>query len=189
MDLAIVVPAAAGAVILLGIAIGVFKVMAGKRRAEALEHWCRGAYSIWTGGEDSGTWAEDRARAALGDWYGATGPGPFFEVVKGLRSGQTGNRAWDLVRALDLLRIATAATILDADQCWTESGAIATELQRDHKSWEELAAAFEQGMQDWQRSRGITDPAQLGRVQRNLPALRERFWPAVRFDAKLVADE
>ncbi len=183
------IPIAGGAVILLGIAIAVFKMMSSKKSAAALQQWTHAAYSLWTGGEDSGAWPRERAASSLSSWYGATGPGPFWNVIRGLRSGQTGNPAWDRVRALDLLRIARAAEYIDDEQCWTEAGAIATELQRLYSGWEQLAYAFEVGMRAWQEGRGITDPAEVGRVQRSLPLLRQQIWPRIPYSAQLVSDD
>lgn len=185
----LLVPIAAAAVILLGIVIGVVTMMMAKAKRAMVEKWGHAAYSLWTGGEDCATWQEQRARSALGDWYGATNYQAYLEVIEGLRHGQTGNPAWDKVRALDLLRIGRAAAFLDDDQCRTRIAEIGRELQQQFKSWEELGQAFEQGMQAWQRSRGVSDPAQLGRVQNNLPKLRSQIWPGVRFDTELVADD
>jgi hypothetical protein len=185
----VLVPVAAVAVILIGIVIAVLKVMAAKKGAKSLEQWTHGAYSIWTGGEDCGTWAPERAQKSLASWYGANGPGQFWDVITSLHRGQTGNIAWDRIRALDLLRIGFAARFVDADQCWTEAGKIGVELQSQYRSWEELAQAFETGMQTWQRSRGVSDPEQTGRVQRNLPKVRQQIWPQIRYDARLVTDD
>jgi hypothetical protein len=189
LDPAVLVPIAGGLVVLLGIGIAVVKIALGKAAGRALELWAHAACSIWTGGEDSGTWAQDRAQSALASWYGANGPGPFWDVIEGLRRGTTGNVAWDRVRALDLLRIAFAARYIEADQCWTEAGKIAVELQSQHRSWEALAQAFEAGMHAWQRARGVTSLQETGRVQRNLPALRQQIWPKIAFDARLVAED
>jgi hypothetical protein len=185
----VLVPVAVVVVLLVGVGIGVFKVMAGKKAAEALQQWTKGAFSLWTGGEDCGAWPEGRAKTSLANWYGATGPGKFWEVVSDLRSGTTGNVAWDRVRALDLLRIGFAARFIDADQCWTEAAKIGTELQSKYRSWEDLAQVFEAGMQNWQRSRGVTDPNELGRVQRHLPALRAQIWPRVAWGTRLASDD
>lgn len=185
---AVLVPVVGGAVVVLGAAIAGVTIAAGRRRAATLHRWTHGACGLWTGGEDSGTWPQERAAQSLASWYGATGPGRLWEVIAELRDGQTGNPAWDQVRALDLLRIGRAATFLDDDACWTEAGKIARELQRRYRSWDELAAAFEAGMNTWQRRSGVTDPTQLGRVQRNLPALRTQVWPRVRFDAHLAGE-
>lgn len=186
---AILVPIAVVVVLLLGAGIAVFTVLSGKKGARSLQQWTRGAYSMWTGGEDSGTWTAERAQKSLASWYGATGPGKFWEVIAGLRAGRTGNISWDRVRAFDLLRIGFAAKFIDDDQCWTEAGKIALELQPQFGSWEELAQAFEAGMQSWQRSSGISDPAETGRVQRHLPRLRSEIWPQVRYDARLATGE
>ena len=97
---AVIVPIVAVAVIVLGAIIGFATLARGKRRAAALRRWTHGAYSLWTGGEDCGTWAKDRATASLASWYGATGPGHLWKVIAELRDGQTGNPAWDQVRAL-----------------------------------------------------------------------------------------
>jgi hypothetical protein len=185
----VLIPVAGGAVVLLGIVIAVVRGQMAKRNRAMVERWARGAYALWTGGEDCGTWAMPRAQDALRSWYGAGNAQAFWEVVRGLRQGQTGNPAWDNVRAIDLLRIGTAATYIDADKCWAEAAAIGTELQRRYRSWEELAQAFEAGMHAWHRSRGVTDAQQLGRVQQNLPALRQTIWPGVRFDATLAVEE
>lgn len=183
---AVLVPIVAVVVVVLGVVVGMIAMAASKRRAAALRRWVHGAYALWTGGEDCGTWAQDRAAASLASWYGATGPGHFWKVVAELRDGQTGNPAWDQVRALDLLRIGRAATFIDDDQCWTEAGKIAVDLQRKYRGWDELAGQFEAGMLAWHRRRNVTDPDELGRVQRNLPALRQSVWPQIRFDAALV---
>lgn len=185
----LLVPAAGGLFVLLGVAVALVRARTAKRTRADCVRWARGAYALWTGGEDCGAWSRERAVQSLSSWYGATGPAPFWDVVRGLRHGQTGNAAWDEVRAIDLLRIATAAGYVDDEQCWSESAAIGAELQSHYRSWEELAQAFERGMQAWQRSRGVTDPAELGRVQRNLPRLRAEVWPTVPFDAHLALDD
>lgn len=186
---AILIPIAGGAVVLLGVIIAFITIGAGKRKAAALRRWTRGAYSLWTGGEDSGTWDQGRASQSLTSWYGASGPGKFWEVIAELKGGnQTGNLAWDEVRALDLLRIGRAAQYIDDDACWTEAGKIGRSLRRRYQSWDELATGFEQGMNAWQRRSGVTDPNQLGRVQKNLPALRKDIWPQVRYDADFPDD-
>jgi hypothetical protein len=189
LDLGLVIPLAAVAVIALGIAIAVVKVMSAKKRARHLQEWTRGAYAIWTGGEDCGSWTAERAQQSLANWYGATGAPAFWGVVADLRQGTTGNVAWDRVRALDLLRIGFAARFVDDDQCWTEAGKIGVELQSKYRTWEELAQAFEAGMQSWQRQRGVSDPQQTGRVQKNLPELRQQIWPRIAYDAALATDD
>ena len=145
----------------------------------------RAAYCIWTGGEDSATWPMDRAKKSLASWYNAANVGTFWNVIKDLRSGTTGNMAWDRIRALDILRIGMAAGYIDADQCQTQGAGIGAELQKKYGSWEELALAFEAGMQAWQRGSGNTDANAMGRVQRNLPALREKIWPGVPWSSPL----
>ena len=180
-----IVPIAIGAVIFLGIIIGIVSMkMAKGRRAKGAE-WIRGAYSIWTGGDDSASWPVDRAKQSLADWYGAQNVGGFWNVMKDLRAGTTGNLAWDRVRALDILRIGMAATYIAADQCQTEGSKIGQELQAKYGSWDELAHAFEAGMHAWQRQSGTTDPNELGRVQRNLPILRQKIWPGVAWGSPL----
>lgn len=185
---AFLIPVVGGAVVLIGAGVALVTMGASKRRAAALRRWTHGAYGLWTGGEDSGSWPQARASQSLGNWYGANGPGTFWQVIADLRSGQTGNVAWDQIRALDLLRIGRAAEFIDDDACWTECGKIAVGLQRRYPSWDALAGAFETGMNGWQRQRGITDPAEVGRVQRNLPTLRQQIWPTIRYDAALASD-
>ena len=175
--------------VLGGVVFAVIRMQLTRRSQAQVPRWAHGAYAIWTGGEDCGTWARERARQALADWYGVNSSSEFWDLIRGLRQGQTGSPAWDKVRALDLLRIGTAAGIIDADACWKESAAIGTELQAQHRSWPELAQAFEAGMQTWQRGRGMNDPEQLGRVQRNLPKLQSEIWPAIAFDTKLAHDD
>lgn len=182
---AVLIPLVAVAVVVLGAIIGLVTVRASKRRAAALQRWVHAAYSLWTGGEDCASWRTDRAASSLASWYGATGPGGFWKIIAELRAGQTGNPAWDQVRALDLLRIGRAAGFVDDDQCWTEACKIAVDLQRRYRTWDELAAQFEAGMLAWHQRRGVTAPDELGRVQRNLPNVRA-LWPQVRFDATLV---
>jgi Protein of unknown function (DUF1266) len=149
------------------------------------EKWARGAYSLWTGGEDCATWTAARAKKALDDWYGATDGDETLETIHELCDGEPEDAAWDMVRAIDLLRIALAAQYIDATQCRTEIATIGKALQAKYAGWEELAKAFEAGMHAWQKSSGVTDPKPLGRVQRNLPVLRAEIWPACDFKSAL----
>jgi hypothetical protein len=181
----LLIPIAGAIVVLLGVGIGVFTVMSGKKKGAATDAWARAAYSIWTGGEDSATWTPERAQAAFKNWYGAPSGGQAQRVIDELVQGQTGNRAWDLVRALDLVRIGLAAGYLDRDQSQSYEARIGQTLQRTHASWEALASQFEMGMRQWHQRMGQTDPKETERVQRNLPALRAQIWPRVAFQAKL----
>jgi hypothetical protein len=147
--------------------------------------WAQAAYGLWTGGEDCGLWPPQRARDALESWYGARDRTSFLATVDDLVAGQTGNVAWDQVRALDLLRIGTAAGFVSPDECWTRARAIAASLRRAHGTWEELGQAFEIGMLAWHDRRGVTDSTQRERVKRNLPTLRAHLWPAIPFGSPL----
>jgi len=150
-----------------------------------VDYWAQNCYGLWTGGEDSGQWEEARARQSLQSWYGATDRAGFDRVIAGLKMGTTGNPAWDLVRAVDLLRIAVAAGYMTNPECWAEVRSIAKTLREAYGSWEELATGFEQGMHAWQDSRNVMDPNERGRVQRNLPTLRAYLWPRAAWGARL----
>lgn len=182
------IPVAIGAVIVVGVGIAVVRMALSKKKGGQVDGWAHAAYSLWTGGEDSATWTQKRAQDSLRSWYGAASGGAFQEVVKGLREGTTGNAAWDKVRALDLVRIGAAAAYYDADQVRAQQAGIGSELQRIYGSWDELAREFEAGMQAWQRSRGTTDPKELGRVQRNLPKLRSDIWPRIPYKTPLAGE-
>ncbi len=184
----LLIPIVAVAVVLFGVIVGAVSMAKAKRGKNDVVRWARGAYSVWTGGEDCGTWPKERANAALRDWYGVDGGPAFWKLIASLSGTQGDNVAWDSIRALDLLRIGTAATHIDDDQCWIETAKLGKVLQQRYADWDALAKDFEVGMQAWQRSRGVTDDAQLGRVQRNLPKLRGEIWPAIGFKAPLVAD-
>lgn len=152
----------------------------------AVDRWAAGAYAMWTGGEDCATWDPDRARQSLRAWYGAGDAASLARVIDTLASGaQTGNAAWDQIRAIDLVRIGLAAGYLTRPQAEDRVRKIATALRAAHRSWEDACAAFEAGMHDWQDSRGVTDPTERGRVQRNLPFLRASIWPQIPYDAEL----
>lgn len=181
--------AAAVVVILIGGLIAAVRHMLGGRKKANLRQWAKGAYALWTGWEDSGTWSEERAAKSLENWYGATSWGQLSEVVEELKRGQTGNAAWDLIRAIDILRIGFAANYLDDEDCWAQIAEVGTMLQKQYPSWEALAQAFEAGMNAWQRRRGVTDPGELGRVQRNLPRLRSEIWPNVEYHSPLATPD
>jgi hypothetical protein len=180
------IPAVVAAVVALGVIIAIVRAIASKKKGGDVDAWAHAAYSLWTGGEDSATWTQKRAQDSVRSWYGAGSGGALQEVVKGLRQGRTGSPAWDKVRALDLVRIGLAAGYYDADQVRQQQAGIGRELQQTYRSWEELGAAFEAGMQDWQRSSGTTDPKELGRVQRNLPKLRAEVWPRIAYGTTLT---
>lgn len=156
-------------------------------RMSTEESWARGAYSLWTGGEDCASWAPEKARTSLDDWYGAGDGEETLDTIHELCEGEPADAAWDMVRALDLLRIALAAQYIDAATCRAEIATIASALQRRYASWEELAVGFEAGMHAWYRGNGVTNEKQLARVQRNLPKLRAEIWPTIAFETALAA--
>ena len=189
LDPSYLIPIAGGIVVLLGIVFAVIKMAMSRKNKDMIPRWARGAYGLWTGGDDSATWARDRAVNSLKSWYGATNVGAFRGVIDDLKSGTTGVPAWDLVRALDLLRIGVAAGYIDQEECWTESARICRTIQQTHTSWEHLGQVFQTGMNSWQHRSGITDPNETGRVQRNLPRLRAEVWPQAPWAAKLETDD
>ena len=189
IDTGILIPLVAALFVGVGLLVAVVKWQLGKRSAAAQRRWVHGAYSIWTGGEDSAAWHPEKAQGSLAAWYGATTATAFWEVIRDLRSGTTGNPAWDRVRALDLLRIGRAADFVDEEGCSNECARIGQELQRVYTGWDQLAQGFEAGMHAWQQSRGIDDADQRNRVQRNLPMLRGRIWPEAPFRTTLTVEE
>ncbi|MCB9699753.1 MAG: DUF1266 domain-containing protein [Alphaproteobacteria bacterium] len=144
-----------------------------------VDRWAAGCWGLWSGAIDSAGWDRDRAVQSLSSWYGATDAEALRGVLEGLYAGATGNLAWDVVRAVDLLRIGVAAGYLTEVECASEVRRCAGLLRAAYGSWEELATAFEQGMNAWQDSRGITDAGERGRVQRNAPYLRVGVWPSI----------
>jgi hypothetical protein len=178
---------------ILGISIagvivgGIFRRMfrKGPEMPGNVQFWAQGCYGLWTGGEDSGQWDQGRAQSALSSWYGAKDRALFDAVIAGLQGGQTGSVAWDLVRAIDLLRIGAAAGYITHDECWARTRVIAAALRKSYESWEDLADGFEEGMHEWQDSRNVTDPNERGRVERNLGMLRQYIWPRVAWNARL----
>jgi hypothetical protein len=151
----------------------------------AVRLWARGAYGLWTGGEDCASWDPDRAQQALSSWYGADDPQGLLATIASLRAGPTGNPAWDQVRVIDLTRIGLAAGYLSVPQADDEVRHIAASLRGLYPSWEALAQGFEAGMHAWQDSRGVTDEPSRARVQENLPALREGVWPQIPYATSL----
>jgi hypothetical protein len=179
-NLPLVIGGAAGVVIVLGVVIGVVTMRSGSKTAA---RWAHGAYGLWSGAEDSGTWPSGRAQQSLQSWYGIGDRPALMDYVEGLKRAAAPTAAWDMVRAVDMLRMGFASGYLDEDDCWEAVRQIALLLQQHYKSWEELGAAFERGMNNWQDQRGQTDPNERGRVQRNLPVLRAEIWPKVAFTA------
>lgn len=187
-------------VIALFVGIGFFGAWRARRKAMAyavtasaaappprppVDRWAAGCWGLWCGAMDSAAWERDRAAQSLSSWYGAKDADGLRGVIEGLYAGTTGNRAWDVVRAVDLLRIGVAAGYLTEAECGAEVRRAASLLRNAYGSWEELAAAFEQGMNAWQDSRGITDAGERGRVQRNAPYLRVGVWPSIPWGAAL----
>lgn len=189
LDPSVLVPVAVVLVLLLGGGIAVVGIMMAKKKGQLLDAWAHAAYSIWTGGEDSATWAADRAQTSFKNWYGAASGGQAQNTIAEVMGGQTGNLAWDNVRALDLVRMGLAAGYLDQDQVKTYQAKIGNALQRRYGSWEQLAQDFEAGMRAWHQRMGQTNPQETERVQRNLPKLRAQIWPKVPFTATLVAPD
>ncbi len=186
---AVIVPVAIVVVLLVGVGVAVFTIMMGKKKGRSLDAWARGAYSIFTGGDDSASWARERAQNAFRDWYGAPSGGMAQNVIEELINGQTGNEAWDKVRALDLVRMALAAGYIDLDQSKAYQARIGQALQRSHQGWEQLAQAFEQGMSAWHRRQNQTNPQETQRVQRHLPILRAQIWPTIPWNTVLVTPD
>ncbi len=179
-NMPLVVGAVAVFVVGLGAAIGIINARGGPKLAA---RWAHGVYGLWSGAEDSGTWANDRAQQSLKSWYGITDRPTLMKMVESLKQAGKESAAWDMVRAVDLIRMGFAAGYLDEDDCWEKVRQVALELQKHHTSWEELGTSFERGMHGWQDSRNITDANERSRVQRNLPILRSQVWPKVKFGA------
>ncbi|MCH9684764.1 MAG: DUF1266 domain-containing protein [Deltaproteobacteria bacterium] len=184
-NLAVIVPVVLVTMVLGGVVVAVIRSRFGPPEPIGADQWAHAAYSIWTGGEDCGQWDRARARDSLRNWYGVTDPAGLWETIRGLQHGRTGSLAWDHVRAIDLLRIGTAAGYIGEDECWHAVCPMADTLREHFDSWSALASDFEAGMQKWQEGRGITSPDQRGRVQRNLPYLRQTAWPMAPFAAPL----
>jgi hypothetical protein len=179
-NLPLIIGGFAALVIILGVVIGMITMRRGPKVAS---RWAHGAYGLWSGAEDSGTWPSERAQQSLQSWYGIGDRPALMRQVESLKTGPAHAAAWDMCRAIDLLRIGFAAGYLDEDDCWEHVRQVSLLLQKQYKSWEELGAAFERGMHNWQDQRGQTDANERGRVQRNLPVLRAEVWPKVDFTA------
>lgn len=186
-NLAVIVPALVLLLVVGGTLVALIRSRLGPPEPVAASEWAHAAYSIWTGGEDCGEWDRTRARDALQAWYGVTDARGLWGTISGLQEGRTGSVAWDRIRAIDLLRIGTAAGYVADHECWHTVGSIAEALRERYDSWPALAADFEAGMHRWQDGRGIRDPQQRDRVQRNLPYLQRSAWPQAAFDAPLEA--
>ena len=189
LDPSFLIPVAGGTVIAIGIIVAIVTAKLSKKKKEMIPRWTRGAYGLWTGGEDSGTWPRERAIQSLSSWYGATNVGALRAVIADLKRPDTSMVEWNMIRALDLLRIGVAAGYIDQEECWTEAGRICQTLQQTHTSWEHLGQCFEVGMHAWQGRSGITDPNETGRVKKNLPRLRAEVWPQAPWNAPLVVDD
>lgn len=179
-NLPLIIGGTAFVVITLGAVIGVVSM---KRGPKIAARWAHGAYGLWSGAEDSGTWPRERAQQSLQSWYGIDDRPALMRYVEGLKAAAAPTAAWDMVRAVDLLRMGFAAGYLDEDDCWEHVRQVAMVLQKHYSSWEQLGSAFERGMHDWQDQRRQNDPNERGRVQRNLPVLRADVWPKVDFTA------
>jgi hypothetical protein len=184
-NLTVIIPTLVAVLVVGGAVLAVIRSRFGPPEPVAASDWAHAAYSIWTGGEDCGQWEPARARDALQSWYGVTEPQAFWSTIRGLEEGRTGSIAWDRVRALDLLRIGTAAGYIRQAECWQAVSSTADALRQRFDSWAALAADFEAGMHQWQDQRGVTDAQQRQKVQSNLPYLRKTAWPRAAFKAPL----
>jgi hypothetical protein len=184
----VAVPAVLLATVSALVLVGVVVVLMRRRSAgdaDAVELWARGAYGLWTGGEDSAGWDEHEAREALSAWHGATDRDSLLAAIDRLCAGNDANPAWDGVRAVDALRLGVAGGYLSDDQCWDEVRRVAPWLRRAYGSWDALAAAFEVGMHAWQEEHGVIDDTQRSRVRRHLPILRREVWSRIGYGAPL----
>jgi hypothetical protein len=168
--------AAAGLFVVGG---GLFATLKSRGGSQTAARWSHGAYGIWSGLEDSGAWAPHRAQHSLEQWYGIVDRPALTEHVEVLST----TSGWDLVRAVDLLRMGLAAGYLDQDDCSEKTRQLATVIRTHFTSWDALAADFEAGMHAWQDSSGVTDEKERARVQRNLAVLRPQVWSKVKFSA------
>ena len=95
--------------------IGVASMRGGKKTAA---RWAHGAYGLWSGAEDSGTWPRERAQQSLQNWYGIGDRSALMKYVEGLKRGGATTASWDMVRGVDMLRMGFASGYLDEDDCW-----------------------------------------------------------------------
>jgi hypothetical protein len=180
-NMTMVIVGVVAVVLVLGVIIGIVSMKGG---ASTAQRWTHGAIGIWSGAEDSGTWPESRAKQSLQSWYGITDRPSLMKMVESLKgSAGRDSASWDMVRAIDLIRMGFAAGYLDEDDCWEKVKQVRELLQKQFTSWQDLATAFERGMHAWQDSRGQTDANERARVQKNLPVLEAQIWSKVKFSA------
>ena len=93
-NLPIVIGVLAVLVVSLGILVAVVRAVltsaAERGRVERARAWAAGVYGLWSGLEDSATWAPDRARNSLKSWYGVTTGQQLGQLIDDLESGSTG---------------------------------------------------------------------------------------------------
>jgi hypothetical protein len=165
---------------LLGLAIGL-PLVRRSRRETALARWARGAYGLLTGGDDFGRLGREEAQGLLEAPWGIEDAAQLRDAVAGLERTESGNEAWDLVRAIVLARLGAAAGYLDEQESWEIVARAAARLQGSYGSWAALGEAYAEGRSAWLRGQGISQPAHHSPVERNIEALRARVWPRVAF--------
>lgn len=154
---------------------------------DPVRRWAKGVFGIITGGTDyayEGKW--DLRLAFQNSWEIETAE-DFEEVFGELAAEAAADKertAWQLVRAINLARMAAGAGFVDPEESWRMIGPLLPRVQKAFSGWEDLGRSYLAARDAWIREQGLQDEP-MEDVEKNLAALRGGVWAETPYDQPL----
>ncbi len=148
-----------------------------------LHRFAHGVVAIITGGADYGYMSPSKIRPVLEQMWSITTPANVDHVVAELSEGTT---AWDLVRAVHVIRMSVAAGYLPIEKGWTKIAPIAQKLQRSYPSWDATMRAYHHDRAGWVAHSGASVDSPE-KVEREIAGFERGVWRDMPFHYNLDA--
>jgi hypothetical protein len=146
-----------------------------------LRRFARAAVAILSGGVDQGYVPRKRARPLLARMWRVASAAEVEARFAQLAGGRT---AWHLVLAIHLARLAAGAQYLTHDRSWELIAPVAARLQRNFRSWDEVASQVFLARIQWSIDHGCVAP-DPHRLAVDNDWLRAHEWRDAPFDARI----
>ena len=157
--------------------------MAEEDGTDPLKRWARGVYALLSP-QDYGRLPQGGAQMILRRDWGCETPAKLHGLLERRFALETGDPAWDLVRAVILARLGAAAGYMSPPDSWAVVGRARNEILRHYACWAELGEAYADARMRWLRSTGEVEPDEkrpFDEVRYAMKDLAQNLWPHVAF--------
>ena len=132
------------------------------------KRWAGGVYTLVTGGTDYGYEDKWDVRLALSNSWSIENALDFQKRYAELTQLDTTTQqktsalAWNLVRAVNLSRMAAGAAFISQEESWAQIATLKPKIQAHFDSWQSLGTAYVDAWRDWVSANGGAGNANEG---------------------------